>query len=88
MSDEGLRRLLLPLTSLTTLDIKNCGAVTDDGLHTIAKLTALTSLCLRLPRNFLPLIYTQCENQPHEGRRYIPSVRTNRRRGGGGIYPA
>eukprot|EP00976_Prorocentrum_cordatum_P004056 79643-Prorocentrum_minimum.AAC.1 len=27
-------------------------------------------------------VFTQRENQSHEGRRYIPSVRTNRRRGG------
>eukprot|EP00976_Prorocentrum_cordatum_P090813 1188264-Prorocentrum_minimum.AAC.1 len=32
-------------------------------------------------------VYTQRENQTQEGRQYIPSVRTNRKRGGS-IYPA
>eukprot|EP00976_Prorocentrum_cordatum_P115995 1196097-Prorocentrum_minimum.AAC.4 len=32
-------------------------------------------------------VYTRRKNQSQEGRRYIPGVKTNRRRGGG-IYPA
>eukprot|EP00976_Prorocentrum_cordatum_P110630 1195234-Prorocentrum_minimum.AAC.2 len=50
----------------------------DDGHHCLLVVVEVLKPGLRA---------NDAQNQSQEGRRYIPSVRTNHRRGGG-IYPA
>jgi len=46
MTDEGLSRLMLPLTALTSLSLSACSELTEEGLKSIASLAALTILYL------------------------------------------